>query len=149
MLARSSSPKEQGSLPGMADSSSFICPQCLLTFLCLAGISPSLQSSIGGLLGVQAFSQPGEQQQWGDEPCRVNSKVQGARKRAHLSKHCGLHIPWAACTPSRWSQAPPVVWACAMLAGTRMGDIQVEANPPREPQGPLPLHINNCEGGQT
>lgn len=75
MLARSSSPKEQGLLPGMADSSSFICPQCLLTFLCLAGIAQSLQSSIRGLLGIQAFSQPSGRQQWGDEPCRVNDST--------------------------------------------------------------------------
>lgn len=55
VLARSSSPQEQGSLPGMADSAAFICPQCLLSFPCLAGVAQTLQSSARGVLGIQAF----------------------------------------------------------------------------------------------
>lgn len=56
VLARSSSPQEQGSLPGMADSAAFICPWFLLAFPCLA---ETLQSSARGVLGIQAFSSLG------------------------------------------------------------------------------------------
>lgn len=56
VLARSSSPREQGSLPGMADSAAFICPRSLLAFPCRA---QSLQSSARGVLGIQTFSSLG------------------------------------------------------------------------------------------
>lgn len=146
VLARSSSPQEQGSLPGMADSAAFICPQCLLAFPCLAGVARTLQSSARSVLGIQAFCSLGRGRNGVVTPAgSIMSSVPVAERRAGLSKP---RVPHS--LGQNQHQTPPVVGACAMPdAGTRMGGVHVAAIPPGEPHSLHLLHINHWVGGKT